>query len=135
MLSLPHLVVIFLVALIVLGPEKLPEVARVLGKMMAEFRRVTGDFRSQIEGEVRDLERQARIRETIEYERTLAGAVPQPTESIGDAAPAFEAPAPAAQPAEPLPNEEAAPVETPLPVTAPASAPPEKSPDGESHSG
>src|SRR6266478_9495234 len=78
MLSLPHLVVIFLVALVVLGPEKLPEVARVMGKMMAQFRRVTGDFRSQIEGEMRDLERQARMRETEEYERTLAGAVPTP---------------------------------------------------------
>jgi sec-independent protein translocase protein TatB len=63
MLSIPHIVVLLLVALVVLGPEKLPEVARTMGKAMAELRRVTGDFRYQIEGEMRDLDRQARLRE------------------------------------------------------------------------
>jgi Tat protein translocase TatB subunit len=63
MLSIPHLLIIFLVALVVLGPDKLPQVARVLGKTMAEFRRITADFRSTIEGEVREMERQAQIRE------------------------------------------------------------------------
>ena len=53
MLSIPHLVVIFLVALVVLGPEKLPQVARMLGKAMADFRRITSDFRGQIEDEIR----------------------------------------------------------------------------------
>jgi len=44
-LGFPELVVILMVALIVLGPSKLPEVARQLGKAMAEFRRVTAGFR------------------------------------------------------------------------------------------
>ena len=60
MLSIPHLIVIFVIALIVLGPEKLPQVARVLGKAMADFRRITTDFRVQIEDEMRDMERQWR---------------------------------------------------------------------------
>ena len=60
MLSIPHLVVIFLIALIVLGPEKLPQVARVLGKAMADFRRITTDFRVQIEDEMREMERHTR---------------------------------------------------------------------------
>jgi Tat protein translocase TatB subunit len=64
MLSIPHLIIIFLVALIVLGPDKLPQVARVLGKTMAEFRRITADFRSTIEGEVREMDRQAQIRQS-----------------------------------------------------------------------
>lgn len=63
MLSIPHLLIIFLVALIVLGPDKLPQVARMLGKTMAEFRRVTSDFRTTIEGEVRELERQSELRQ------------------------------------------------------------------------
>jgi len=58
MLSIPHLIIIFGVALIVFGPEKLPELARNLGKVMAEFRKVTGDFRSTFEGHLRDLERE-----------------------------------------------------------------------------
>jgi sec-independent protein translocase protein TatB len=59
MLSVPHLIVIFVVALVVFGPEKIPELARNLGKIMAEFRRVTGDLRSTFEGHLRDLEREA----------------------------------------------------------------------------
>src|ERR1700686_4819339 len=63
MLSIPHLVVIFLIALILLRPEKLPQVARVLGKAMADFRRITTDFRVQIEDEVREMERHTRIQQ------------------------------------------------------------------------
>jgi sec-independent protein translocase protein TatB len=63
MLSIPHLVVIFLIALIVLGPEKLPQVARVLGKAMADFRRITTDFRVQIEDEMREMERHTRLQQ------------------------------------------------------------------------
>src|SRR5579863_8229214 len=62
MLSIPHLIVIFIVALVVFGPEKIPELARNLGKVMAEFRRVTGDLRSTFEGHLRDLEREAETR-------------------------------------------------------------------------
>jgi sec-independent protein translocase protein TatB len=62
MLSVPHLIVIFIVALVVFGPEKIPELARNLGKVMAEFRRVTGDLRSTFEGHLRDLEREAEAR-------------------------------------------------------------------------
>jgi TatA/E family protein of Tat protein translocase len=59
MLSVPHLIIIFVVALVVFGPEKLPELARNLGKVMAEFRRATGDIRSTFEDHLRDLEREA----------------------------------------------------------------------------
>jgi sec-independent protein translocase protein TatB len=62
MLSIPHLVIIFLVALVVLGPEKLPQIARMLGKAMADFRRVTGDVLLQIEDEMREMERQALLK-------------------------------------------------------------------------
>ena len=62
MLSIPHLIVIFVVALVVFGPEKLPELARGLGKVMAEFRRHTNDLRSTFEGHLRDLEREADAR-------------------------------------------------------------------------
>jgi TatA/E family protein of Tat protein translocase len=62
MLSIPHLIIVFVVALVVFGPEKLPELARNLGKLMTEFRRATGDLRSTFEGHLRDLEREADIR-------------------------------------------------------------------------
>jgi sec-independent protein translocase protein TatA len=62
-MSIPHLIVLALIALIVLGPEKMPQAARTLGKFMAELRRMTGDFRSTVEGEMREMERQAALKE------------------------------------------------------------------------
>src|ERR1700693_3643108 len=71
MLSIPHLIIIFVVALVVFGPEKLPDLARNLGKVMAEFKRATGDLRSTFEGHLRDLEREADT-------RRIAATVPAP---------------------------------------------------------
>ena len=48
----PELFLIFVVALIVFGPRKLPEIGKQLGKMMGEFRRASNEFRSTIENEV-----------------------------------------------------------------------------------
>ena len=61
MLSVPHLIIIFLVALVVFGPQKLPELARNLGKLMAEFRRATGDLRSTFDEQMRELERESQL--------------------------------------------------------------------------
>lgn len=61
MLSVPHLIIIFLVALVVFGPQKLPELARTLGRVMAEFRKATGDLRSTFDEHMRELEREAQL--------------------------------------------------------------------------
>jgi TatA/E family protein of Tat protein translocase len=58
MLSIPHLIIIFLVALIVFGPEKLPELARTLSKAMFEFNRATGGLRETLQNEMQQLERE-----------------------------------------------------------------------------
>jgi sec-independent protein translocase protein TatB len=68
MFSVPHLIIIFAVALMVFGPEKLPELARTLGKVMGEFRRATGDLRSTFEGHMRELEREAELRRAREVQ-------------------------------------------------------------------
>lgn len=59
MLSMTHMIVLFIVVLVVFGPQKLPELARGLGKLMAEFRKASTDFKSAFEQEMRDIERQA----------------------------------------------------------------------------
>ena len=59
MLSMTHMIVVFVIVLIVFGPQKLPELARGLGKIMAEFRKASTDFKSAFEQEMRDMERQA----------------------------------------------------------------------------
>jgi sec-independent protein translocase protein TatB len=63
MLSIPHMVVVFIIVLVVFGPNKLPELARGLGKLMAEFRKASTDFKSAFEQEMRDIERQAMVAE------------------------------------------------------------------------
>ncbi len=61
-IGMPELILILAVALIVLGPRKLPEIARALGKGIAEFRRATDelkeDFR-QVEQEIEESSTQA----------------------------------------------------------------------------
>jgi sec-independent protein translocase protein TatB len=94
MLSIPHLIVIFIVALVVFGPEKIPELARNLGKIMAEFRRVTGDLRTTFEGHLRDLEREADTRRIAAPAAAPAATLPAAAPA---AAPGIETqPAPAA---------------------------------------
>jgi Tat protein translocase TatB subunit len=60
----PELFLIFVVALIVFGPRKLPEIGKSLGKMMAEFRKASNEFRSTIENEVEA----EKIRESMRIE-------------------------------------------------------------------
>jgi Tat protein translocase TatB subunit len=48
-IGMPELIVILVVALVVLGPKRLPEMARTLGKAMAEFRRQTSDIMEEFQ--------------------------------------------------------------------------------------
>ncbi len=81
MFSIPHMIVIFVVVLIVFGPQKLPELARGLGKLMAEFRKASGDFKSAFEQEMRDMERQAMLAERKKQaEAAATAAAPAPAE-------------------------------------------------------
>lgn len=74
---MPELIVILVVALLVFGPAKLPELARSLGRGLAEFRRASTDIR-----------------------RTLMDAENETREAIKPPPPAAEAPAAEAGPAE-----------------------------------
>jgi sec-independent protein translocase protein TatB len=68
------MIVVFVVVLVVFGPQKLPELARGLGKLMAEFRKASTDFKTAFEEEMRDLERQA-----CETERKKIASAPVET--------------------------------------------------------
>jgi sec-independent protein translocase protein TatA len=48
----PELLLIFVVALLIFGPRKLPELGKTLGKGLAEFRRAANDLRDSLETEV-----------------------------------------------------------------------------------
>lgn len=74
MLSIPHLIVIFIVALVVFGPQKLPELARNFGKIMAEFKRATADLRGTFEDHLRELERES---QAVEQKKLEAQRAPE----------------------------------------------------------
>lgn len=57
-LGMMELMAIFVVALLVFGPRKLPELGRSLGKGMREFRRATNDLKASWEDQVRDIDRE-----------------------------------------------------------------------------
>ncbi|ESW68146.1 Sec-independent protein translocase protein TatB [Mesorhizobium sp. M0924] len=63
-LGMTHLVVIFVVALVVFGPEELPKVMRSAGAMMKTFNRIAGDFRKQFDDAVRQAEKELDLQET-----------------------------------------------------------------------
>ena len=52
-LGMPELIVIFVIALIIFGPRKLPELGRSLGKSLAEFKRASNELKSTLEEEIR----------------------------------------------------------------------------------
>ena len=52
-IGMPELIVIFLIALVIFGPRKLPELGRSLGKSLAEFKRASNELRSTLEEEIR----------------------------------------------------------------------------------
>jgi len=54
----PELVLILVVALLVLGPQRLPEVARMLGRAYAQLRRASEEFQNTIRQDLAALERQ-----------------------------------------------------------------------------
>jgi TatA/E family protein of Tat protein translocase len=52
-LGMPELIVIFVIALIVFGPRKLPELGRSLGRGIAEFKKATNELQNTLEQEVK----------------------------------------------------------------------------------
>jgi sec-independent protein translocase protein TatA len=57
-LGVPEMIFIFVLALLILGPKKLPEIGRTIGKGMAEFRRASKELKSTFEREMNALERE-----------------------------------------------------------------------------
>src|SRR5262245_59113436 len=60
-LGFPELIIIFVVALLVFGPRKLPELGRSLGKGLSEFKRASNDLRQTLDDEIRDEERRTSL--------------------------------------------------------------------------
>jgi sec-independent protein translocase protein TatA len=80
-LGMPELIVIFVIALLVFGPRKLPELGRSLGKSLGEFKRASNELRNTLEEEVRvEEQREATQKAVATPVETPAG--PRPVEPV-----------------------------------------------------
>ncbi len=68
---------IFILALILFGPKKLPEIGRQVGRLMMEFRRASNEFKMQIDEELRNLEEEDR-RKKLDAAAAESGSIAQP---------------------------------------------------------
>jgi TatA/E family protein of Tat protein translocase len=85
-IGMPELIIIFVIALIIFGPRKLPELGKSLGKSIAEFKKASNELKSTLEEEIR-LEEQ---RTTIEEKKVQSVTAPpvNPTPLVDEHAPA-----------------------------------------------
>jgi sec-independent protein translocase protein TatA len=95
-IGMPELIIIFVIALIIFGPRKLPELGRSLGKSLAEFKRASNELKSTLEEEIR-LEEQRTTFEASKAANTAQTATTAPTTTIDPmAVPQVEEPIPVA---------------------------------------
>ena len=81
-IGMPEMLVILVIALVVFGPRKLPELGRSLGKSLNEFKRASNELRSTLEDEIR-VEEQREQKTNVEAEQksaVTAAEVPTPEE-------------------------------------------------------
>ena len=77
-IGMPELIIILVIALIIFGPRKLPELGRSLGKSIGEFKKASNELRSTLEEEIR-IEEQRDQRATLKAEQDSAIAAASAT--------------------------------------------------------
>ena len=117
-IGMPELILIFIVALLVFGPRKLPEIGKSIGKGLAEFKRASDDLKRTIEQEIEQGKTEASavkeqftgVKKSLEETVSLGSAyaaeggpapAPAPTEAQAAASPAAAPAAPDSRPIEP----------------------------------
>jgi TatA/E family protein of Tat protein translocase len=70
-LGVQEMIFIFVAALVIFGPKKLPELGKQLGKGMAEFRRASSELRGTFQREMDNIERESRMQEVREAAASL----------------------------------------------------------------
>jgi sec-independent protein translocase protein TatA len=86
-IGMPELIIILVIALIIFGPRKLPELGRSLGRSIGEFKRASNELRNTLEEEIR-IEEQRDQRDAIRAEQDSAVAAATPPTSAPPATPA-----------------------------------------------
>src|SRR5471030_1018422 len=80
-IGMPELIIIFVIALIIFGPRKLPELGRSLGKSIAEFKKASNELKSTLEEEIR-LDEQRSALEASKVAPPPPAPVPVPAATV-----------------------------------------------------
>ena len=70
-IGMPELIIIFVIALIIFGPRKLPELGRSLGRSLSEIKRASNELRQTLDEEIR-----------VEEKKPTASTEPRPAEAV-----------------------------------------------------
>jgi len=129
-LGMPEMIFIFLLALVIFGPRKLPELGRQLGKALGEFKKASNEFKSQLETEMLNIELEEKAKQApppdlspkiLPAEKTFE--VAPPAESVPRETPWLAADAPSADTDARSAESEAPPVTTSeLPPASPSNS-------------
>ena len=76
-IGMPELIIILVIALIIFGPRKLPELGKSLGRSLNEFKKASTDLQNTLEQEIRIEEQKEQAAKT----RAAADAAPAPVDS------------------------------------------------------
>ncbi len=96
-LGFPEMLFLGLLALLLFGPRRLPEIGRQVGKALGEFKRASSEFQNQLEDEVRQLEVEENSQRSIAPPAPPEGSIAQTASaSSSPAGPASGPPLPAA---------------------------------------
>jgi sec-independent protein translocase protein TatA len=84
-IGMPELIIIFVIALIIFGPRKLPELGKSLGKSLAEFKKASNELRNTLEEEIRiEEQRTETVKQTPPPQTTTAVTPPHVEEPAVD---------------------------------------------------
>ena len=120
-MSFSDTIFLFFLALVLFGPKRLPEMAKKAGRLMAELRRASNEFKSQIETEIAHLE--------VEKSQTVLSPAPAPAGSVASTSlnPTATLAGPTIETASQIPDSLATEAATPLADNPPAETPAEPS--------
>ena len=98
-IGVQEMMLIFLVALVLFGPKKLPELGRLLGKGLTEYRRAKSELKSTFETHLRELEREANVDTALKntvspYSSPTSIASTSTYDEYGQYEPSYSSPAP-----------------------------------------
>jgi TatA/E family protein of Tat protein translocase len=89
-IGMPELIIILVIALIIFGPRKLPELGRSLGKSIGEFRKASNELRNTLDDEIRaEEQKEQRAKTEAEQKSALDAAQTKPA-AQDDQKPAHE---------------------------------------------